>query len=739
MKKFSKIACLFIFLLGVFLGPISPLFAQTTTPSQVDFVNSAAANGEVVQDYSNRLLDCSITNGQQIVACFVWAFYYLVLYPSGKFAEVTAALLDFFISYSLDSNSYVGNSGQFIEKGWGILRDIANISFIFILLYIAIRHILQTGSSNTKKMLIGLIIAALLINFSMFFSKVIIDGGNILARVFYNSIEITNPPPDQPGDDQRGKAISQAITEPISPQKILSSKLFESGNVNISGQARGKMPNGYAFFILAVAAFVNIFIGITFLSTFLLFAARTIGLWFMIIFSPIAFASLAIGGGGNFLGQFGWDSWKNNILKLSFMAPIFIFFLYLALMFLQIALAQNNPTNEAGSDTQILMGVLIPFVVVIVILRQAKKVAGDLAGEFGKALTGVVSKLATFAALGAGAAVIGTAAVAGRAVIGRAGAAIADSEGSKKLAAKNALFRNAIYKPADKASKASMDIRNTGLGRRSGQLLNSTLKEAGFGAWSAGKGTTKGGYVQRVEAYQKEKEAFKEQLRASDSSSQTVHVDANGNVFSKEQTDKTTGQVLTKPITKSLVQAETEFLRVQNEAKRDNGPRDITYVDPLSGRVMNLGTESLDYDGWTKKKEKSEKALTEAKSDYAIILRDFKDGRATQRQLDDATMGLANARGMVAGVKNVIDNIEANWKKEEKLFKGVQKAKNQHDTEMLRTYSESVKPGALNTIYDMAVATGGREARKAASANIGLAAEKEEKKAIAAEKKDDKH
>ncbi len=381
MKRIFTIAFVFIFGLGIFLGPISTVFAEGSSTDPVTPAELATG-----QDYTQRLQTCVFADGNGTFAgCMVQGFYYLILYPSGKFAQLTARLLDFFIAYSIDSNSYGGGNGQFVTKGWGVIRDIANVFFIFTLLYIAIRHILQMGSSDTKKLLTSLIIAALLINFSLFFSKVIIDGGNVLARVFWNNIEVVN---DDHPDGENVHSISQALVSKINPQKILGSDLFTPDQQ--PGQPLGTMTIGYSFFVMAIAAFVNITIGVVFLSTFLLFVARVIGLWFLMIFSPIAFASFALPGGGSFLGQFGWSGWRDNILKLSFMAPVFLFFLFLTVMFLQIIL--STPIVEEDT-THKLMAVLIPFIAVIVILQRAKSVASDMAGEFGKSLTSAVGKM----------------------------------------------------------------------------------------------------------------------------------------------------------------------------------------------------------------------------------------------------------------------------------------------------------------------------------------------------------
>lgn len=523
MKKIYKIAFLSIFTLGIFLGPISAVFAQTptSTPTGIttaDIYNPTPGDSGQSEDYTDRLQNCvfnhPLDGSGSFAGCLVNAFYYLVLYPSGKFAELTGKLLDFFIAYSLDSNSYSNANGDFVNQGWGVIRDIANVAFIFMLLYIAIRHILQLGTSDLKKLLSSLIVAALLINFSLFFSKVIIDAGNILARAFYNNIEVQYD--DQPSGEGV-KTISQALVSKVNPQAILSSELFDAGQYNTPGQPAGIMPNGYAFFIMAVASFVNITIGIVFLSTFLLFAARVIGLWFLMIFSPLAFASFALPNNGSFLGQFGWSGWKDNILKLSFMAPVFLFFLFLLIMFLQIVLSAPAMAGNEDAAHKI-MKVMIPFIAIIVILRQAKKIAGDMAGEFGKSLTSAVGKVAMAAVggvgLAAGAAIAGSAMI-GRQTIGKAATReLASGVNQREVLKMNKLakaaerrgdidvardYRQRSMEAAKRVSKlkgrseGSFDVRRSEflqkqvLGSKLGKLAGSSLQDLGGEAFGGAK------------------------------------------------------------------------------------------------------------------------------------------------------------------------------------------------------------------------------------------------------------
>jgi hypothetical protein len=507
MKKFAKISFLFLFTFGVFLGPVSAVWAQTEPPvTQVQL-------GDTNADYTNRLQNCIFGGeGGTFAGCLVQGAY-LILQLSGKFAEYSGKLLDIFIAYSLDSNSYAEANGDFVNQGWGVIRDIANVAFIFTLLYIAIRHILQTGSSDTKKLLTSLIVAALLINFSLFFSKVIIDGGNILARAFYNNIEIAN-------DDYTGgegvKTISQALVAKVNPQVILGSDLFKPEQA--PGVQAGTMTIGYSFFVIALATFVNVTIGIVFLSTFLLFAARVIGLWFLMIFSPLAFVSLALPGGGSFLGQFGWSGWIKNIMKLSFMAPVFLFFLFLLVMFLSIVTSESIVAGTTDTTHRI-MGVLIPFIAIVVILQRAKSIAGDMAGEFGEGLTSAVGKVLgkTLAIGGAGAGLaLGGAAYLGRSTIG-AGASerlasgknqenvrrynlmAQDSSNKARLATSEAERRqhesdarkarrmaswnaSKVKRDSYLKEKATFDVRRSTMLQKAGGAVNSGLENVSKGA-----------------------------------------------------------------------------------------------------------------------------------------------------------------------------------------------------------------------------------------------------------------
>jgi hypothetical protein len=111
-----------------------------------------------------------------------------------------------------------------------VVRDISNVFFILVLLYVAIQTILGL-SHETKKVVVHVIIMALLINFSMFFTKVVVDSSNMWALVFYNRIDVGNRDftgllkPDAATVEQ--KDFSGGIVQNFDPSKLLSEDFFK--------------------------------------------------------------------------------------------------------------------------------------------------------------------------------------------------------------------------------------------------------------------------------------------------------------------------------------------------------------------------------------------------------------------------------------------------------------------------------------------------------------------------------
>jgi hypothetical protein len=106
----------------------------------------------------------------------------------GVFFVSMAYILDVAIASTISNVPYQIST---ISIGWTAVRDLSNMFFIFVLLFIAIQTILGLAGGSAKRWLSHVIIAALLINFSLFLTGVVIDAGNVLAMGFWDKMKTT--------------------------------------------------------------------------------------------------------------------------------------------------------------------------------------------------------------------------------------------------------------------------------------------------------------------------------------------------------------------------------------------------------------------------------------------------------------------------------------------------------------------------------------------------------------------
>ncbi len=195
---------------------------------------------------------------------------------------------------------------------WRTLRDLANMSFIFILLYASIRMILGDGGS-VKTIITKVCIAALLINFSLFFTQIVIDTSNIVAITFYNEIVKTKCAVQFPS------AVGELGTAFMCKMGLGS--LFSSTKEFV-----GLMPSVSGDNIIRFISFVSfstillLLAAMVLLGSAFMFIIRSLKLIKALILSPVAFASIAIpiDNAVNFKG------WWEDLLKNSLLAPIYM-------------------------------------------------------------------------------------------------------------------------------------------------------------------------------------------------------------------------------------------------------------------------------------------------------------------------------------------------------------------------------------------------------------------------------
>lgn len=451
----------------------------TTDPEGVD---ESASTGDTVEVISSgttstdnadggpeclKFNSIGVPTGISFPGCFANLLYYVFYKPTAFLAGLAAMFLDWFMHFSIQSSTY--SESEFISEGWSLVRDISNIVFIFILLYIAIGTILRLPSVDAKKMIGTLVVVALLINFSLFFTKIVIDASNILANLMYNTISVGGG--TGVGDE---KTISGALVSQFNPQTLFSKSGIDANN-----------DIGMYIIVTLVAVVMNVLLIMMFLKIGILFVGRVISLMVAMIFSPMAFISMIVPGMKSWK-NIGWTNWSSELIKTAFLAPIFLFFLYLIILFLDLKTLAISDTASAGAN---LLYVLLPFAIVYTLLMKAEKLAIDLSGEIGQQSMSAMNKVGGFAV----GAATGGAALAMRGTVGayaarqaanpelQAAAAAGDKSAQRKLAL------------ANYGAASSFDFRKTKAGAAFGKNTGWDMDTKGSAKFAQNVGNMVGG------------------------------------------------------------------------------------------------------------------------------------------------------------------------------------------------------------------------------------------------------
>lgn len=748
-----------VLVLGTVFFP-SPSFAQTgdgqsTTDDLTDYIDSQVGTapqtnqqlitntGSNYQDAQSGLPECGILPGSDgtVEGCFVRIIYYVTLYPSAWIASIAGQIFDYFIAYSLGSEAY--QAGGFVTKGWTVVRDIANASFIFILLYLAITLVVNGKQANTK-LLSKVVMVAIVINFSLFMTRVIIDAGNILGRVFYEKTIVEN---DDIATSTGYTTLSAGLIKHVSPQRLLSSDMFKKkyepantqegsfdnslGDLSDEGSYEHEISTGFLILVLLIATAVNLAIAWIFFSVSIFFLGRTLGLWIMMIMSPVAFATISIPFAASKLPKFAFNSWLSKTASLSFMPVVFMFFLYLTIMFIDVAFTSvfsvfNN--TDSASTAQNIMSVIVPAAAIIFLLKLAKDQAKDMSGEFGGMVGTALKKAVGFslgaAGLGLGAAA-GVGAVAGRQVLGRWGSNLAGSAdtstamGRFQKRAGESMAKNNYDARSIKIPKPIGTVTNwgkTGLSYATdGYVGTGDMK---FSNLSTLGGPKSAGYSQLREEYAKEKIEKAKMYKVDEDS---VVNDIQG-TYAYEEIDPATGKVVKKT---GVVSGNTSVNGARSE--KANAQR---ILDATKAEIH----QKEDYDTKKRELEERERNAEKAEKAYKEILDKKKAGDPSvkQKDVDIAEMERNSKKNLVDAQKKEIKKIENMYIEEnnkiaeaEARIAAAERALAKRNADILNKYADSVENWAA---FPDAGLTHRYGANQDASGGIRNLANKEEKK-----------
>lgn len=616
----------------------------------------STANTDHVAD--SGLPSCgAIGIGGTVLGCVARVVYYVIYWPISWFAGVMGNLFDFFMGYSLSDASY---RAEFAVAGWRLIRNISNIFFILILVWTGLSAVFNTQKSNMKRVVTQLIFNALLINFSLFGTRVVIDLSNVVARVFYHSVQVcqgkcvdadNDGVNDNPLTIGGYKSISAKIVGSFEPQKIFAAQtLVGSSQAGNAQNTKGFDPNdnaGYYIIVTLFAAVIMFSVAMMFWNVAFMFLGRVIGLYLSMIFAP--FAVLTRGGMPLVSGlkELSWSTWTEELFKYATLAPIFLFFLYIISSFLDTGFLSLSLLDSGNPSffTKVI-SIAVPMLIVYVMMQQGVSIARKYAGTIGNG----VQKLAmgvTGAAVGVAA---GGAAFIGRNAIGRGlgwfgsggkqteiidGKEVETTRAQRWAANANNSWRARIWNNTySKTQTGSWDARNVGgwAGKAGGMLGGSLgLKDTfsgslGLGADKAlGKKGEPGGNV-AIDKKRAEKRAEKVANRMK-----TNHLTDDG---AKIAADRYKHQEATKAANKSWEEnlkneqdaekvAKNSQAFIKLKAKQEELEQDLARAKASK----SVAAETVAEQALAQSKAAQEKIITKAKDDQQNDKKAFQNMR----------------------------------------------------------------------------------------------------------------
>jgi len=365
------------------------------------------------------------TIGDFVIGAITWVLFYIAELAN-QIMIAAGLLLDYVLEISIRGG--ILNEIGAIQIGWEIVRDLSNIFFIFILLFIAIATILQKEQYGTKALLAQVIIVALLINFSLFITKVVIDVSNVFALQFYDSLTVS------------GGSVTATLRDGIN--------LIQAYNTDELEGLEDKTKVASIFFFLTIFYLTTAW---TFFLGALLFTGRLVAFIFLMILAPAAFLLSILPGTKKYYNQ-----WWEMLINQAVVAPLYLFVLFIVIRITQ----ENAFLQPTSQDAFLDVSLLFNFVIIIFLLLYGLNIVKKISGEVGKQSINYGKKATGFLA---GRLVAGGGGALARATIGRSALWFARGGGGlQEASTKSGLggwaARRAL-RGADYASKTDFDVR----------------------------------------------------------------------------------------------------------------------------------------------------------------------------------------------------------------------------------------------------------------------------------------
>jgi hypothetical protein len=291
----------------------------------------------------------------------VIAVLFAIVYFLKTFVSWSAMVLDFV----LDPTFYNFTSNSMIVQGWNMVRDICNLFFLLVLLFIAICTILKIEKYHAKKTLLMLIIMALLINFSKPITIFIFDGSQLLMNEFLRQMGSIK---------SQGQTGSTMVTQATNISNMIYNSIPEYFN--------GTSTSADIFVSYLFATVFLFMLMVALLVTAIFLIIRIVVIMLLIIVSPLAFFAAIVPDFSKMS-----SSWWSALFEYSYYGPAAAFFLLLATKLSSVLPEITRVQNSGPASFNKLSTNIIHYIVVLVFLYASIFMAKKFGGGAGSAVT----------------------------------------------------------------------------------------------------------------------------------------------------------------------------------------------------------------------------------------------------------------------------------------------------------------------------------------------------------------
>jgi hypothetical protein len=244
----------------------------------------------------------------------------------GTLSTILSQIMIVFVRATMSIGVTPANQ-EIVRIGWEVSRDIVNLLFILILVFIGLATILRLQTYQAQKTLPLLIIIALLVNFSGVIVGFIVDLGNLVTNFFLSYTANFSTLGHTLAD------IGGSILDMITAE---GATIFSQA----SGLILQVIVSFFYFLIMILVLFVVL----------LIFFTRVVILWILAILAPIAFASYILPATKKF-----WTQWWQQLIQWSIISIPISFFLFLSSKLLEkLSVAGGDPFQKITGDPTLL-------------------------------------------------------------------------------------------------------------------------------------------------------------------------------------------------------------------------------------------------------------------------------------------------------------------------------------------------------------------------------------------------